>query len=76
LKALPGSDGEVNVKEDTEAMCKGYRLGDSVQFTATLNAVFDPEAPKPKVEANHEDESAAENEEALSAQQSSDYGFI
>lgn len=43
LKSLPGSDGEVEVKEDVSAMAKGYKTGDSLAFTATLRAVFDPE---------------------------------
>lgn len=40
LQSLPGSDGEVNVHEDVAEMAKGYMTGDSLPFTATLNAAF------------------------------------
>lgn len=43
LKALSGSNGEVEVLEDIPEMAKGYTVGDDIQFTATFNAVFDPE---------------------------------
>lgn len=43
LKTLDGSDGEVEVKEDVEAMSKGYRTGDPLSFTANVRAVYDPE---------------------------------
>jgi hypothetical protein len=43
LKSLPGSDGNVEVLEDVKEMGKGYKVGDSIQFTAKLNACFDPE---------------------------------
>jgi hypothetical protein len=42
LTSLPGSDGEVNVLEDVKEMCKGYKDGMSLQFTATLNCAMDP----------------------------------
>ena len=41
LKSLPGSDGEVKVHEDVTALAKGYKSGDSIKFTATLNAAYD-----------------------------------
>ena len=47
LKALSGSDGEVTVKEDVATMAKGYKKGDSLQFTATFRAA----QPKPSEEA-------------------------
>lgn len=43
LKSLPGSDGEVEVLEKVEDMCKGYKDNTSLPFTATFNCVFDPE---------------------------------
>jgi hypothetical protein len=43
LKSLPGSDGQVEVHEDVASMAKAYKTGDSIQFTATLNASYDPE---------------------------------
>jgi len=43
LLSLKGSDGEVNVHEDVSALAKTYKTGDSIQFTATLNAEYDPE---------------------------------
>jgi FKBP-type peptidyl-prolyl cis-trans isomerase (trigger factor) len=46
LKSLSGSDGEVEVLEDIPAVASTYKLGDDVQFTATFNAIFDPEISK------------------------------
>ena len=43
LKALPGSDGNVEVKEKVEAMAKGYKLGDPLQFTAVVNLSYNTE---------------------------------
>ena len=43
LKSLSGSDGEVNVHEDVAEIGKTYKDGNSVKFTATLDACFDPE---------------------------------
>ena len=40
LKSLPGSDGEVQILEDVQQMCKGYNAGDSLPFTATLKCAF------------------------------------
>lgn len=48
LKDLQGSDGQVEVKEDVKAMSKGYKTGDSLQFTATINAAYDPEVTRPE----------------------------
>ena len=33
----------MEVKEDVAEMSKGFKVGDSLQFTATVNAAFDPE---------------------------------
>jgi len=54
LKSIPGSDGEVEVLENIPEIAKSFKLGDSVQFTATFKAVFDPEK-QPKVEEETED---------------------
>jgi len=43
LVSLKGSDGEFNVFEDVSALARAYKTGDSIQFTATLNAAYDPE---------------------------------
>jgi hypothetical protein len=40
LKSLAGSDGEVQILEDLQQMCKGYNAGDSLPFTATLDCAF------------------------------------
>ena len=42
LKSLPGSDGSVEVHEDIKEICSGYKIGNSVEFTATFAATFDP----------------------------------
>eukprot|EP00542_Grammatophora_oceanica_P016671 CAMPEP_0194033000 /NCGR_PEP_ID=MMETSP0009_2-20130614/5821_1 /TAXON_ID=210454 /ORGANISM="Grammatophora oceanica, Strain CCMP 410" /LENGTH=215 /DNA_ID=CAMNT_0038673599 /DNA_START=1 /DNA_END=648 /DNA_ORIENTATION=+ len=47
LKSLPGGDGEVTVLEDVEQMVKGYKDGTSLPFTATFNAIYDPEVERP-----------------------------
>jgi hypothetical protein len=60
LKSLPGSDGEVEVLEDVKEMCKGYKDGTSLEFTATLKCVFDPE----KSGDSSSMESNAESDEA------------
>ena len=43
LKALSGSEGSVEVHEDVKDICKGYKVGTSVSFTATFKATVDPE---------------------------------
>lgn len=43
LKSLPGSDGQVEILEDVQEFTKGYKDGTPLEFTATLNCVFDPE---------------------------------
>jgi len=63
LVSLSGSDGEVNVHEDVAAIAKGYKTGDSIPFTATLNAAMDPEK-QPSEEA----ESSEEEEEEVAAE--------
>ena len=52
LQALEGSDGEVEVKEDVKEMSNGYKVGDSLTFTATVNAAYDPEVERPETAAS------------------------
>jgi hypothetical protein len=47
LKGLEGDDGKVEVKEDVAEMSKGFKVGSSLQFTAVVNAAYDPEKPQP-----------------------------
>ncbi len=68
LKSLPGSDGEVTINEEVKDMCQGYKVGDSLQFTATLKAIVDPEkqttsdATKDAAEEEEEEEAVASSE--------------
>jgi hypothetical protein len=55
LKSLEGPEGEVTVNEDVEAMCKGYKEGDSLSFTATFKATFDPEVTVAQVSSSSEE---------------------
>lgn len=48
VKALEGSDGEMEVKEDVAVMSKLYKTGDSLKFTATVNGAYDPEVARPE----------------------------
>lgn len=41
LESLPGSAGEVTVIEDIKVLCKGYKVGTDVAFTATYRGKFD-----------------------------------
>jgi hypothetical protein len=45
LKSLPGNNGNVEVNEDVPSMAKGYKAGDALQFTATLNCALPRTAP-------------------------------
>ena len=65
LKALPGSDGEVTINEEVKDMCQGYKVGDSLQFTATLKAIVDPE--KKTTSDASEDAAEEEEEEAVAS---------
>lgn len=60
LKSLSGSDGELDVKEDLQGLCKGYTIGDDIAFTGTFKAVFDPEKKIPE-----EDETVIDAEVAV-----------
>mmetsp|Transcript_43639 Transcript_43639/g.105252 ORF Transcript_43639/g.105252 Transcript_43639/m.105252 type:complete len:218 (-) Transcript_43639:48-701(-) len=42
LKSISGSNGEVKVLENVPDVASVYKVGDDLQFTATLNAIFDP----------------------------------
>ncbi|KAL7472575.1 hypothetical protein ACHAXS_012944 [Conticribra weissflogii] len=44
LQSLQGSQGEVNVNEDMQEVCKGYKLGNDIPFTATYKGKFDASA--------------------------------
>jgi FKBP-type peptidyl-prolyl cis-trans isomerase (trigger factor) len=57
LKALSGNDGSVEVHEDMQEVSKIYKLGDDLPFTATFQAVFDPEKQS-KVQLGDEKNSA------------------
>eukprot|EP00531_Pseudo-nitzschia_arenysensis_P011301 CAMPEP_0116141876 /NCGR_PEP_ID=MMETSP0329-20121206/14609_1 /TAXON_ID=697910 /ORGANISM="Pseudo-nitzschia arenysensis, Strain B593" /LENGTH=214 /DNA_ID=CAMNT_0003637075 /DNA_START=37 /DNA_END=681 /DNA_ORIENTATION=- len=46
LKSVSGSDGEVEVLEDIPEVAKTFKLGDELEFTATFNAVEDPQFKK------------------------------
>ena len=65
LKALPGSDGEVTISEDVKEMCKGYKVGDSLSFTATFNAILDPAKQPKKKDSTSEEET--DEEEVVAA---------
>mmetsp|Transcript_11569 Transcript_11569/g.17686 ORF Transcript_11569/g.17686 Transcript_11569/m.17686 type:complete len:209 (+) Transcript_11569:105-731(+) len=54
LESLPGSAGEVTVNEDVKDICKGYKVGSDIAFTATYKGKFD---------ANIHTESATEEAE-------------
>lgn len=41
LESLPGSAGEVTVNEDVKDICKGYKVGTDIPFTATYKGKFD-----------------------------------
>ncbi len=64
LKALSGSEGSVEVHEDIKDICKGYKVGTSVQFTATFKATVDPEKAQPAEEDASEEADASEEVEA------------
>eukprot|EP00581_Thalassiosira_minuscula_P020128 CAMPEP_0183720068 /NCGR_PEP_ID=MMETSP0737-20130205/12791_1 /TAXON_ID=385413 /ORGANISM="Thalassiosira miniscula, Strain CCMP1093" /LENGTH=209 /DNA_ID=CAMNT_0025949879 /DNA_START=93 /DNA_END=722 /DNA_ORIENTATION=- len=41
LESLPGSSGEVTVNEDIKEICKGYKVGTDIPFTATYRGKYD-----------------------------------
>lgn len=41
--------------EDIPEVAKDYKLGNDIQFTATFNAIFDPEKVESKEEAPADD---------------------
>ncbi len=43
LKSIGGKDGEVEVLEDIPEIANSYKVGDNLQFTATFQAIFDPD---------------------------------
>jgi hypothetical protein len=40
------SKGQVEVKEDVKEIADGYKMGDSVEFTAVFQAAYDPKKKK------------------------------
>lgn len=60
LKALPGSDGSVEVFEDIKDITKGYKIGSDVTFTASFKAIFDPAAKKEEEPVTEEEPVFAE----------------
>lgn len=56
LKALSGEAGSVEVHEDIKEICKGYKIGDPVKFTATFKATFNPEKKQQDEEQGEEEE--------------------
>lgn len=73
LKPLKGEAGSVEVHEDIKDICKGYKVGQSVEFTATFKAIFDAEKQikevefPPAAEEEAEAPAAAVEEEAPAA---------
>lgn len=65
LKSLPGSEGSVEVLEDVKQMSNGYKTGETLQFTATFKATFDPEK-QPKEEETTEETATTEDETVTS----------
>lgn len=62
LKALPGSDGSVEVHEDIKDISSGYKVGTSVQFTATFSATIDPEKQQASEESEEEEKETVAEE--------------
>jgi len=67
LKPLSGEAGAVEVHEDVKDICKGYKVGTSVEFTATFSAIFDPEKQIVAEEEPAVEEPAAAVEEPAAA---------
>lgn len=66
LKAISGSDGEVTINEEVKDMCEGYNVGDSLEFTATLKAIYDP-SKEPAATASDDGDAAQEEEETVAS---------
>ena len=58
LESLPGSSGEVTVNEDIKDICKGYKVGTEIPFTATYRGKFDSAVQEA---AAKEEETSAED---------------
>eukprot|EP00816_Leptocylindrus_hargravesii_P004635 CAMPEP_0196819358 /NCGR_PEP_ID=MMETSP1362-20130617/70197_1 /TAXON_ID=163516 /ORGANISM="Leptocylindrus danicus, Strain CCMP1856" /LENGTH=216 /DNA_ID=CAMNT_0042197813 /DNA_START=73 /DNA_END=723 /DNA_ORIENTATION=- len=69
LKALSGSDGSVDVKENVQEICKTFKTGDDFVFTGTFAATLDPEKVNTAAEiiAELEEEVPATEEEEVAA---------
>ena len=55
LDSLTGSAGEVTVLEDIKDLCKGYKLGTDVSFTATYKGKFDSSHVQAAMESSTEE---------------------
>lgn len=47
LESLPGSAGEVTINEDMKDICRGYKIGTDIQFTASYKGKFDTSLREP-----------------------------
>ena len=68
LKPLPGSDGEIEVQEDVKDLSLGWKQGDSVTFTTTFSAIFDPE--KTGADSNSANDNESEEVAETAAEES------
>ena len=65
LQSLKGSDGEVEVLEDIPQVAKQYKAGDPVQFTATFNAMYDPEQKQQQQQSSSSEETEVVDAEVV-----------
>lgn len=61
LESLPGSTGEVTVNEDITDLCKGYKVGSDIQFTANYKGKFDSAVHSATDSSPEEEESSADD---------------
>mmetsp|Transcript_22644 Transcript_22644/g.34307 ORF Transcript_22644/g.34307 Transcript_22644/m.34307 type:complete len:208 (-) Transcript_22644:73-696(-) len=62
LESLSGSAGEVTVNEDVKDICKGYKVGTDVPFTATYMGKFDANIHTESATEEAEDDSVVDVE--------------
>mmetsp|Transcript_9671 Transcript_9671/g.16582 ORF Transcript_9671/g.16582 Transcript_9671/m.16582 type:complete len:208 (-) Transcript_9671:68-691(-) len=62
LESLSGSAGEVTVNEDVKDICKGYKVGTDVSFTATYMGKFDANVHTESATEEAEDDSVVDVE--------------
>ena len=53
---------QVTVNEEVKDICQGYKVGDSIPFTAYFNAVFDPEQAPAAEDVAESEEVTADSE--------------